>query len=174
MRHRHPRVLAGLLLAAVSALTAASARAQTGIYAEFTGVRPYDGADWLYGPTFGVYSDRHNFAPLHIGLDFRGAALYGKNSDSFVHGLGGFRASVVPHVVPIKVYGEALGGVGIMDVQTTHFTRFEYQVNAGVEYTFFPRLDWRVLEGSYSGFVGSCNGVCHPAGLSTGIVLRLP
>ncbi len=174
MRCLSARLFTAIIVLLVSAGVARSAPAQTGLYAEFTGVRPYSGADWLYGPTFGIYADRHNFAPLHFGLDFRGSALYGKGNNSFVSGLGGFRAAVVPHGVPFKIYGEALGGIGVMDQSSTHFTRFEYQVNAGLDYTFFPRLDWRVLEGSYSGFVGNCGGVCNPLGLSTGIVLRLP
>ncbi len=170
-----PPCFKALVPLALAALVAATpSRAQTGVYAQFSGVRPSSGADWMWGPEFGIYQDRHNFAPLHLGVDFRGGVAYGSNHDSMIHGLGGIRASVVPHVVPFKVYGEALAGIGVVDVASTHFTRFQYQVNAGLEYTFFPRLDWRVIEGQYNGYVGNTGGVGNPAGLSTGLVFRLP
>jgi len=173
MFHRH-KIVAALALA-VSAL-ATTAHAQTGVYAQFTGTRPSSGADWMFGPEFGIYQDRHNFAPIHIGFDFRGGVLYGKNNTSMINGLGGARVSFVPHVVPFKVYGEALGGIGSVDLgsNSTRFTRFQYQINAGLEYTFFPRLDWRVIEGQYNGYVGNTGTVGNPAGLSTGLVFRLP
>ena len=154
--------------------TIAPASAQTGIYASFTGVRPASGSDWLYGPTVGVYADRHSLLLLHLGIDLRGSVLNGSNNSSLVDGLGGIRASVVPHVVPFKIYGEGLVGAGVLDVNTAHVTRFQYQVNGGLEYTFFPRLDWRVAEASYSGFTGNSTGYDHPFGVSTGVVLRLP
>jgi hypothetical protein len=169
-----PRATVFAALAIAVLAIATPSPAQTGVYVQFSGARPSSGADWMWGPEFGVYQDRHHFAPIHIGLDFRGGVLYGKNGDSMINGLGGLRASVVPHVLPFKVYGEALGGIGVVDVSSTHFTRFQYQVNAGLEYTFFPRLDWRVIEGQYNGFVGNTGTVGNPAGLSTGLVFRLP
>jgi hypothetical protein len=172
---RLSRTLIALACTAASATClGSSAGAQTGVYVAFTGARPNPGADWLYGPTFGIYQDRHSVALLHLGVDFRGGYLTGKNSNSIVDGLGGFRASVVPHIIPFKVYGEGLGGASVVDVGADHFTRFTWQVNGGLEYTFFPRFDWRVAEVSYSGFVGNTGGVGNPLGLSTGIVFRLP
>ncbi len=184
-RHRGPitvkhmqQRLFSLLTVLLLAFTL-KASAQTGLYASFTGVQPGNNAGWLYGPTVGLYHDRHHLVPLHLGIDLRGSALYGSNAtgsskDSLIDGLAGFRLSVVPHILPFKVYGEALGGIAVLDIGTTHLTRFQYQGNGGLEYTFFPRLDWRVAELSYSGFVGTTNGYDHPVGLSTGLVLRLP
>jgi hypothetical protein len=166
------KVLATFAVAAIASVV--PVHAQTGVYAQFTGMRPSSGADWMWGPEFGVYQDRHHFAPLHVGIDLRGGVLYGSNGNSMINGLGGIRASIVPHVVPIKVYGEALAGIGVVDVNPTHFTRFQYQVNAGLEYTFFPRLDWRIIEGDYNGYIGNTGTVGNPAGLSTGLVFRLP
>ncbi len=167
------RFAAAAALFAAAAIVPSCARAQTGVYVLFSGQRYTANSDWMWGPTFGLYHDQHSFAPLHLGLDFRGYYLT-QGGNTMVGGLGGARASIVPHVIPIKIYGEGLGGVGVVDVNSTHFTRFQWQLDAGLEYTILPRIDWRVIEGTYGGFVGSTGQVGNPAGLSTGLVFRLP
>ncbi len=52
-------------------------------------------------------------------------------------------------------------------------TKFEYNFVGGLDYTFFPRLDWRVVECSYGG-LSSFKGSFNPRTLSTGVVFRLP
>lgn len=147
------------------------AHAQTGIYLQFTGQsNDLNSNGWFYGPTFGVYQDRHSAGPVHIGLDFRGSILKHDNAQ-FASGLGGLRLTVVPHVIPFKIYGEALAGVGIVSNGASN-THVQYQVNGGFEYTILPRIDWRVAEIAYNGYSGTGTG--NPVGLSTGLVFRLP
>ncbi len=57
---------------------------------------------------------------------------------------------------------------------TIGITNFEYQILGGVDYTFLPRLDWRVVEFSYGGLAGLNNGSFHPKTISSGLVLRIP
>ncbi len=167
-----------LLLCCAGALGARPLQSQTGLYANFTGAKlSAANTGWIYGPTVGVYLDRGHFAPIHIGLDFRGSVLTGSSNESFTSGTGGVRVALVPHVIPLKPYAEALGGVGHVEVgqgsALTKATRFQYEALAGVDYTFFPRLDWRVVEFSYNGLVGLGSDT-FPKTISTGIVLRLP
>jgi len=162
------------VLAAAAVLFAtclhSNARAQTGAYVQITGQsNDLTSNGYFWGPTFGLYHDTHSLTLLHLGADFRGSFL--KNgSASYTSGLGGLRASIVPHVVPIKVYGEALGGIGVVDNGGSS-THFQYQINGGLEYTILPRIDWRAIEVAYNGFSGNVGG--NPIGLSTGIVLRI-
>jgi hypothetical protein len=77
----------------------------------------------------------------------------------------------------LKPYAEGLVGGGHINVgqgfARTSTTVFEYKVLGGLDFTFFPRLDWRVVEFGYGGFSGQASGV-HPKTVSTGIVFRLP
>lgn len=157
--------------------------AQTGVYAEFTGGKiSAANTAWMYGPTFGLYHD-DGFGPIALGLDVRGSFLRrgdqsGAGSDQSLNTLqGGVRLAVTPHILPIKPYVEALGGYGGLTtgqgasrMSASHVT---YQFLGGVDFTFFPRLDWRVVEFSYGRLSGLSNTYA-PKTLSTGLVLRLP
>lgn len=169
MRLRHVTAIAALSI--FSIVCGATAQAQTAIYAQVTGQSNdlTSGNGYFWGPTFGIYHDSHSLALIHVGYDVRGSIL--KNgSAQFSSGLGGIRASVVPHVIPIKIYAEGLGGVGIVSNGSSS-TNFQYQINGGVEYTLLPHIDWRVLEAAYNGYSGNTGG--NPVALSTGIVFRL-
>jgi len=165
-----------LLLLLVAAATTSVASAQVGLYAEFGGAN-ISGADdnWIYGPTFGVYTD---FLPLpfvHLGADLRGSILGPSQTTRVYSGLIGPRLSVHPHVLPINPYIEALAGIGQINFggRQGSDTQFEYQFLGGIDHTLIPRLDWRVIEFSYGG-LSAFNGNLHPKTLSTGLVLRLP
>jgi hypothetical protein len=174
---RLPQYATALFLALVlSVVLPSMASAQTGIYAEFGGSKinaPSD--DWIYGPTFGVYSD---FIPLpfvHLGADLRGSVLGVSQSTTLYSGMIGPRLSVHPHVLPISPYLEAVFGVGHYDYGSNggNDTKFEYQFLGGIDHTVIPRLDWRVVEFSYGGLSAFGSSI-HPKTISTGIVLRLP
>lgn len=169
MRLRH--IAATVALSMFSIICGANAHAQTAIYAQATGQSNNltSGNGYFWGPTFGIYHDSHSLALVHIGYDVRGSIL--KNgSAQFSSGLGGLRASVVPHVIPIKIYGEVLGGIGVVSNGSSS-TNFQYQINGGLEYTLLPHIDWRAVEIAYNGYSG--NSVGNPVALSTGIVFRL-
>ena len=165
-----------LLLLLCLAAGASIATAQTGLYAEFGGSKvnaPSD--DWIYGPTFGAYTD---FLPLpfvHLGADLRGSVLGVSQTTTLYSGLIGPRLSVHPPVLPITPYIEALAGIGYYDYGRSQgsATKFEYQFLGGIDHTILPRLDWRVIEFSYGG-LSALDGSLHPKTISTGLVLRLP
>lgn len=167
----------------VSVFACRSARAQTAIYGEFTaGKVPAANTPWMYGPTVGLYHD-DGFGLVAFGYDVRGSFLRhgdtnGPESNQSLTTLeAGLRFAVTPHVLPIKPYVEALGGYGALTagegVARTSASHAAYQFLGGVDFTFFPRLDWRVLEFSYGGLSG-LGSIYNPKTLSTGLVFRLP
>ncbi|HEY6414203.1 MAG TPA: hypothetical protein VIX42_10975 [Edaphobacter sp.] len=159
------------------------ARAQVGIYGAFTtGKLNTPNTPWLYGGTGGIYKD-HGHGLVALGFDARGEFLHqggnaGSGSDTTLgSGLVGIRFAVTPHVLPLKPYAEGLIGVGHIAVgegfARTSSTNFEYKVLGGMDYTFFPRLDWRVVEFGYTGLANHDLDV-RTKTLSTGLVFRLP
>ena len=169
--------------AAVLAFASAPAFAQTGVYAEFTaGKVSTANTPWMFGPTVGLYHD-NGFGPVALGLDVRGSFLRrgdtdGADTHQSLNTLeGGVRFAITPHVLPIKPYAEALAGYGGLttglDAARTSSSHLTYQFLGGVDFTFFPRLDWRVVEFSYGRLTGLGDSYA-PKTLSTGIVLRLP
>lgn len=153
-------------------------QAQTGIYATFTGANlDVENTNWIYGPTIGVYFDRWHFGLVSAGIDLRGQFLGNGGNTRINSGLAGPRFAITPHVLPIKPYAEAVFGVGSTRINQSTYssssTDFEYNFLGGVDFTFFPHVDWRVAEFSYGG-LSAFDGTIHPKTLSTGIVLRLP
>ena len=180
-----PRLRRWMAQAAMGVLLggAATVRAQTAIYAEFTGGK-IDAAhtDWMYGPTIGLYHD-NGLGLIALGYDVRGSFLRrgntnGPDTNESLNTLEiGARIAATPHVLPIKPYAEALVGYGGLTVgqgsareSASHAT---YQFLGGVDFTFFPRLDWRVVEFSYGRLTG-LGDTYAPKTLSTGLVFRLP
>ena len=159
------------------------AEAQTAVYGEFTaGKVSAANSTWMYGPTVGLYHD-NGLGLVAYGYDVRGSFLKrgDTNGTDSIESLttleGGARFAVTPHVLPIKPYVEALGGYGGLTVGQgavrTSASHFTYQFLGGVDFTFFPRLDWRVVEFSYGGLSGLGSSY-DPKTLSTGLVFRLP
>lgn len=159
------------------------AKAQTAIYGEFTGAKiSSSSAAWMYGPTIGLYHDSGH-GLVATGLDVRGTFAgrgdtNGKGSSQSLNTLlGGVRLAITPRVLPIKPYGEVLGGIGHLKTgqgsSRTSSTKFAYQFVAGVDFTMLPRVDWRVVEFSYGRLAGLGDSFA-PKTLSTGIVFRLP
>jgi hypothetical protein len=171
----HLRTLSVLLFATFAVTTAA--QAQTGLYVEFGGSKvDAPSNQWIYGPTFGAYTDLIGGVPfVHLGADLRGSVLGISQTTTLYNGLIGPRVSLHPHVLPLMPYLEGLGGIGHYDFGAGQgsSTQFEYQFLAGIDYTVIPRLDWRVVEFSYGG-LSAFNGDLHPKTISTGLVLRIP
>ena len=170
------RIFRIALLILMTVGLAGVAHAQVAIYGTFTGGQlDTSGAPWLYGGTVGVYRD-HGLGLIAVGVDARGEFLR-RDETSLNSGLAGIRLAVTPHVLPFKPYAEGLVGVGNVGVgqgsAKTSTTDFEYKVLGGVDWTFFPRLDWRVVEFGYGGLTGDASGM-HPKTLSSGLVFRLP
>lgn len=172
----HLPIRAALLLACLVAL-AASSRAQTGIYAEFSTSNFHSpGIGRQYGPTFGLYHEVFHPPFLRIGFDAR-ASLLGSDSHKAYMGMIGPQLQLHPRVLPVMPYVEGLVGAGNVNVgQGGSFiskTAFAYDGVIGLDWTILPRLDWRVVEFSAGGFGGTGAGI-SPRTWSTGLVLRLP
>jgi hypothetical protein len=164
-----------LALIALACLAAPRAHAQIGVYGQFSASNfNLDNLGWQYGTTFGIYDTPFHVPFFALGLDGRGTVL-GSGSTKIVSGLVGPRLTFKPHVLPIMPYVEAVVGAGNVQFSTsftsTNATKLEYQFLGGLDYTFFPHLDWRVVEFSYGGFSGPN---LNPQTVSTGLVLRLP
>jgi len=177
-----------LTMTAASLLVAASARAQVGLYANFTGanldttqtvytaltntVATTSGSTVVYGPTFGVYADLP-IPVIKIGADLRGSFL---RASGYRHSSGklGPRLAVNIPVVKLEPYGEFLVGVGSYITTpntTTSTTHVDYGYVVGVDRKLIALIDWRVLEFEYTNYY---NGSVPTKALSTGLVLRLP
>lgn len=152
-----------------------AANAQTGIYGTFTAASLTNAtSNWIYGGSGGIYFDRWHFGLASAGLDLRGQFLGTSTTTRLNSGLGGLRVAITPHILPIKPYAEALAGVGyVNEPGFGTSTDFEYTFLGGLDFTFFPRLDWRVIEFSYGG-VSALNGTLHPSSFSSGLVFRIP
>ena len=174
-------MLSGLLVLAFSSVL----QAQVAIYGTFTAASPQldngdESSDWLYGGTTGIYFDR--FDRGHIGIDARGVFIQQSNNgvlfaDKVVAGLAGPRLVFQPRALPLKVYGELLGGIartqggGENDGQK-EFTQvgFSYSLVGGADLYSRAPIHWRVVEFSLLG-VPRAN-VALKAAISTGIVIR--
>ncbi len=147
----------------------ACAHAQLAAYANFEGSRFDQNSTWVKGGTFGVYDDFFSLGPVKLGADVRGSHLTGDNlSESKV--LAGLRLAVKPPLLPIKPYIQAsAGGVKLATTALKGSYHSAYEVNGGVDFTFFPHLDWRVVEVGAGSFGSSTDKNFH---VSTGLVLR--
>ena len=153
------------------------ASAQIGVYSMFTEADfNVQNTGWRGGTTFGIYDNHWTIPFFALGVDGRGTVVNGSGA-SIAGGLVGPRLVFKPHVLPVMPYVEGLVGAAHAESgQGTAYTsqnKFEYNVVAGLDYTFFPRLDWRVVEFSYGGLPGFGNSF-NPRTLSTGVVFRLP
>ncbi|WP_263368296.1 hypothetical protein [Edaphobacter bradus] len=172
-------------LALVAALVfSVQAKAQIGLYGtvtsdHFGGIKPpYPYTDsygyWAVGGSFGIYDDFAHAGPIRLGADLRGNIL-NSNGHKLNSGLAGVRFVFNPEVIPLRPYAQASVGVGSTNYGTgsNMTTGFQYQILGGLDFTFFPRLDWRVVEIGGGGLHAS--GTNYPIGtVSTGIVFRLP
>lgn len=84
--------------------------------------------------------------------------------------LGGFRVAAKPPILPIKPYLQISAGAGKLDAGSLKGSyHLGYEVNGGVDLTFFPHLDWRVAEVGGGSFQGQPGSDLH---IATGLVLR--
>ena len=133
--------------------------------------------NWFYGPTLGIYDDLLHLPLVNFGVDARGMILGSGGSIQVSSGLAGPRAVAHLPIVPLHPYVEGLAGAGHVQlgqgVSQTSGTYFAYSVVGGLDLNFFPRLDWRIAEFSYSGFPNLLGGT-NQKSLTTGLVFRLP
>lgn len=168
------RFLILLALAFFFATPATPLRAQIGLYGGFTGA-PVSGTgatNWAYGGTVGIYKQGGHLAnTVQIGGDLRGSFI-GRNGFHYYTGAAGPRIAFRAPMIPLRPYVEGLVGVASYNTGsgTDSSTHFNYQGVAGLDLTFFPHLDWRVIDFAYSAVSGQ---PVNAKNLTTGLVLRL-
>ena len=156
------------------AISATPLQAQLAIYGGFSGA-PVSGTgatNWAYGGTVGLYKQSgHLDSTISIGGDLRGTFI-GRNGFNYYTGAAGPRVAFKPPFLPLRPYVEGLVGVASYNSGngTDSSTHFNYQVAAGLDLTFFPHLDWRVIDFDYSAVSGQ---PVNAKVLTTGLVLRL-
>ena len=157
-----------------------SAQAQLGLYAGFSAANTnIPNEPWFYGASFGGYYNVVKLPLINIGIDGQAAFLNGSGSSSpqkITNGLAGPRAEFHLPLIPLKPY--AAGHIGASRIEVgegfsrTDKTVLGYGFAAGADLTIFPRLDWRIVEYSYTRF--NILGSVNQSTFTTGLVLRLP
>jgi hypothetical protein len=171
-----PRCLALVLLSALLCLPAVGQDAGLGlghhganVFAEFSGGRTGQGEGIVWGGSAGGYVQGHL-----LGFVVRGTALPSNSAIRVYEAVLGPRFSVgLPFV---RLFGEAGGGMGHSGFYDSTGNLASdwgpaWQVNVGFAHAILPRVDWRILEGSY-GHVYIGPGV-SPLMLSTGLTLHV-
>lgn len=159
------------------------AMAQIAAYGEYSAAKlNAPSSDWVNGPIFGVYGDKGHVFFVRTGLDLRGSYLFGGEATRLDGVLAGPRLAVNPKTFPLHPYAEGLIGLGQyhsgalpkpnMGPAMASYSKLEYQALGGMDLVMTPRVDWRVLELSYSTISGLGNS-SHPRAVSMGIVVHL-
>lgn len=168
-----------LFLLCILGLLPLSLQAQLGLYGGFTAQNlgvPGNNGYVLYGGTLGAYLASGELAILNVGIDVRASSTR-SGGTSLTSGAIGPRVGLNLHIVPLHPYVEATAGLASLNYQggsPSDGTKFEYQVLGGVDFTIFPRVDWRVFEFGYGGLSVPNESSYHPKTFTTAIVLRLP
>lgn len=169
------RLLSPLVFAFVLLIGSAARplHSQVAVYAGFSGAKASGvSSEWVYGPLVGIYKQAGYVAhTVNIGGDLRGSFI-GRNGFHYYTGAVGPRVAFKPPVLPLRPYIEGLIGVASYNSGngTDSTTHFNYQVAGGLDVTFLPRIDWRVVEFDYSAVSGAS---VNAKILTTGLVLRL-
>ncbi|MDP9038320.1 MAG: hypothetical protein M3O02_03475 [Acidobacteriota bacterium] len=169
------RFLASLFALVVGAATA---RAQSGVYAMFDAQQftrsgllaaPVGGqsnteSPWLYGTTFGAFYTVHRIpklgelhtGPLAIGFDARGTIVRTNTQLNRDDGILSLRVTTKNPFARVKPYVQGGAGVGHTKVpgQLSFTNNWSYLFAVGADRTIHKHLDWRVVEVS-GGFLGS-------------------
>ncbi|MBW4038596.1 MAG: hypothetical protein HIU91_06905 [Acidobacteria bacterium] len=169
-----------------------AAKAQIGIYGMgsigfLSSVSDGNGANGIfsggfhaYGGTFGIYDNLAHLGPLAFGGDGRFFIQSSGNNNAYGNkldgGLAGARAAIYSHLIPFSPYLQ--GEIGAVNTnygnQPQNSTSFAYQIQGGLDFTIFPRLDARAEYGAGQ------TGAVFPGQrqemqqLGIGLVFRLP
>lgn len=139
------------------------------VFAEFSGGRTGQGEGVVWGGSAGGY-----FQGSLLGLVVRGTALPSNSAIRVYDATLGPRMAVsLPFV---RLYAEVGGGMGHSGYYDSSGNLASdwgaaWQANLGFARTIFPRVEWRILEGSY-GRIYAGPGI-SPVMLSTGVTLHV-
>ena len=164
-----PLPFRSVLIAAALLICTATTRAQVALYANFEANDLRQTDAWIYGGTFGLYDDFYKLGPLRVGADIRGSSQSSGNLN-YVKILGGLRVAAKPPILPIKPYAQISAGPEREDAGSLKGSyHVGYEVNGGVDLTFFPHLDWRIAEIGAGNFGRETDKQFH---IATGLVVR--
>jgi Outer membrane protein beta-barrel domain len=155
-------------LAAIAGFVMATgvAQAQIGIYttpifSRISNSTPDSGVFAFLGPNttsrvfagfgLGAYDDLYHSGNLEAGLDLRGNILRGNGAQLNSLLFGGRVAYKSVQRPNVKPYFQAGIGVGSSKSATNpvHISKLEYNVAAGLDYSFASHVDFRVVEIGY-------------------------
>lgn len=139
------------------------------IFAEFSGGRTGQGEGVMWGGSAGSYLQGRL-----LGFVVRGTALPSNSAIRVYDATLGPRLAVsLPFVRAFAEAGGGMGHSGYYDSSGSLTSRWgaAWQVNVGFARTILPRVEWRILEGSY-GHIYTGAGV-SPVMLSTGMTLHV-
>ena len=188
------------LLAAVAGLFLATgaAQAQIGVYttpifSRISNSTPDTGTFAFLGPNttsrvfagfgLGAYDDLYHSGNLSAGLDLRGNILRGNGAQLNSLLFGGRVAYKSVERPNLKPYAQVGIGVGSSKAATNpvHLSKLEYNIAAGVDYSFATHVDFRVIEIGYGSVETISTGAIDQVGptpssqmvnFSTGLVFR--
>jgi hypothetical protein len=139
------------------------------VFAEFSGGRTGQVEGIVWGGSAGGYLQGRL-----LGFVVRGTALPSNSAIRIYDAVLGPRFSIgLPFVRAFAEVGGGMGHSSFYD-STGNLTSdwgAAWQVNVGVAHTILPRVDWRILEGSYARIY--TGPVVSPVMLSTGVTLHV-
>ncbi len=157
------------VLLATALLGSVAARAQIALYGNFEANDLTQNSTFVTGGTFGLYDDFYHLGPIRLGADARGSVL-SKDSTNLSKILVGVRLAVKPPILPIKPYVQFNAGIAkLTSGQIQPGYKPAYEVNGGVDLTFLPHVDWRMVEIGAGAINGQPDSEFH---LATGLVFR--
>jgi len=170
---------AALALFAFAVMCAVPARAQVGVYVNYTATqisdRTINTTRTLYGPTAGLTYDAFDMGPISFAADFRGS--YGIQSGANGASLATiqFGPRLGFKVKRLRPYGEFLIGFARYNdgynKTNSKTTDAQYTLGAGVDWGLTKHVSWRVIDYDWSKNMAN-SGELNPRAYSTGIVFR--
>ncbi|HEX3661459.1 MAG TPA: hypothetical protein VHU89_08500 [Acidobacteriaceae bacterium] len=139
------------------------------VFAEFSAGRTGQGEGVVWGGSAGSYLQGRL-----LGLVVRGTALPSNSGIRLYDAVLGPRFAVsLPFVRLFAEAGGGMGHCGSYDATGNPASSWgpAWQVNLGFAHTLLPRVEWRILEGSYGRIYAGSN--VSPVMLSTGVTLHV-
>ncbi len=157
------------LLVCSTLLCVSAARGQIALYGNFEANDLTQTSTFVTGGTFGLYDDFYKLGPISFGTDVRGSIL-SKDQTNLSKILVGVRLAAKPPILPIKPYVQLNGGVAKLTAgQIQPGYKLAYEINGGVDLTFLPHVDWRMVEIGAGEISGQPDSQFH---IATGLVFR--
>jgi len=164
-----------LFVMIISLAVTREAESQVSVYGGFTAaqISNLEGTNFLYGPTGGVLADLRSSHRVDLSADLRASYLRG-SGQTFTGLVVGPKLTVAtgkfsPSIEALVGFGRYSDGLG-NPASTSTDTLVEGSF--ALDRTITKRLDWRLVQASYSQFFEDGNRF-HPYSFSTGLVIHI-